>query len=242
LGSGNLALAGLDEATSKSIIYKALKQGEEQMLVLKSMGNLDIIPLDSSLEQFDLNEDGTINYSEISIIYAILLGRPYDGFYYKVTHQTEGDPTSPLLLQKSEDNRTWTTVVGKNPDIVDNDGAVTAAEVSELYNIIETVSTQQGIAYDRSEFTGSTTVFSAYDSKEKKIIIGYNFERYIDPTYDRDTYTLLKLDPSPNVIYCNSFNNKLYRWNKNSETMVEINLAVPTELNNLLTRVEQVER
>lgn len=225
LGSGDLILAGLDEAASRHVMYKALKQGEEQMLVLKSMGNLDIMPLDSSLEQFDLNEDGTINYSEISIIYAILLGRPYDGFYYKVIHQTEGDSTSPLLLQKSEDRETWTTVVGKNPDLVGNDGSVTSAEVSQLYTIIETIAAQQGIAYDRTEFTGATTVFSAYNSKEKKIIIGYNFERYIDPTYNMDDFILLKLDPSPNVIYCNSFNNKLYRWNVNSEKMVELNLS-----------------
>lgn len=241
LGNGNLALAGLDEATRRTIIYKALKQGEEQMLVLKSMGNLDIIPLDSNLEQFDLNEDGTINYAEISIIYAILLNQPYAGFYYKVIHETEGDPTSPLLLQKSEDNRTWTTVVGKNPDIIGNDGVITAAEVSQLYNIIETTAAQQGIAYDRQEFTGSTTVFSAYDSKQKKIIIGYNFERYIDPTYDMDDYTLLKLDPSPNVIYCNSFNNKLYRWNANQEEMVELTLSTSSTIAALLQRVEQVE-
>lgn len=225
LGSGDLILAGLDEATSRHVMYKALKQGEEQMLVLKSMGNLDVMPLDSSLEQFDLNEDGTINYSEISIIYAILLGKPYDGFYYKVIHQTEGDSTSPLLLQKSEDRETWTTVVGKNPDLVGNDGSVTSAEVSQLYTIIETIAAQQGIAYDRTEFTGATTVFSAYNSKEKKIIIGYNFERYIDPTYNMDDFILLRLDPSPNVIYCNSFNNKLYRWNVNSEKMVELNLS-----------------
>ena len=224
LGNGNLTLAGLDEATSRSVIYKALKQGEEQMLILKSMSSLDVMPIDSSLEQYDLNEDGTINYAEISIIYSILLNRPYEGFYYRAIHQTDGDDSSPLILQKSEDRETWTTVTGKNPDL-HNDGHLTATDVSALYNLIETIAEGQGIAYDRSEFTGMTTVFSAFDSKEKKIVIGYNFERYIDPTYNTDDYILLKLDPSPNVIYCNSFNNKLYRWNESSEKMVELNLA-----------------
>ena len=237
LGSGNLALAGLDEATSKSIIYKALKQGEEQMLVLKSMGNLDIIPLDSSLEQFDLNEDGAINYAEISIIYSIILGEKYNGFYYKAI---EDDTTNSILLQKSPDGRTWTTVEGRNPDITSN-GAVDSNDVTALYDLIANIASQQGIAYDQDEFNGATTVFSAYDSTNKKIVIGYNFSRYIN---NPNQNVLLTLDPSPNVIYCNSFNNKLYRWNANKEQMVEINFSTSATLSaisSLLHRVEQVE-
>lgn len=245
LGDGNLLLASLDEGTRQSVIYKALKQGEEQMLTLKSMDNLDIMPLDTNLRAYDLNDDGAINYAEIAIIYSISLGIPYDGFYYRTIHQIEDDPTSPLLLQKAEDEgtvtRTWVTVEGKNPDI-DDDGSVTSADIDDWYDLIETIANAQGVAFDRDEFTGYDTIFSAYDSKENKIVIGYNFVRYSDPQYNKNNYTLLKLDPSPNVIYCNSFNNKIYRWNAHREKMVELNLSISTELSNLLTRVEQVER
>ena len=240
LGNGNLALAGLDKATRESIIYKALKQGEEQMLVLKSMGDLDILPLDSSLEQFDLNEDGTINYAEISIIYSIMLAQKYNGFYYQTVRD---ERTNSLLLQKSPDGDTWTTVVGKNPDIT-NDGIITAGDVTELYNIIGNTASQQGIAYDSAEFNGATTIFSIYNSTDKKIVIGYDFSNYINNPGQEDAYVLLKLNPSPNVIYCNSFTNKLYRWNKHSREMVELNFSTASTLSvisDLLQRVEQVE-
>lgn len=241
LGSGNLSLADLTEAKkSDSPTYKALKYGEEQMLVLKSMGDLDIMPLDSDLQKYDLNNDGTINYAEISILYSIILGEKYDGFYYRAVNQTEGNTSSPLLLQKSEDKVTWTTVTGKDPDIA-NDNTMTVADVTQLYDLIEATAKQQGTSYDRYEFTGNTTLFSAFDSKEKKIIVGYNFENYIDPSYDKDVYTLLKLNPSSNVIYCNSFNNKLYRWNKNVKQMIELNTSITSTLRDILLRVEQVE-
>lgn len=244
LGNGNIVLAGLDEATKQFVIYKALKQGQEQMVVLKSMGDLDALPLDSSLSKYDFNEDGTINYAEISILYSIMLGVKYDGFYYKVVTQTLEDSTSTVLLQKSEDNVNWTTIEGKRPDISE-DGSITTQDVTRFFEMIYTIAEQQGIAYDRNEFTGGTTVFSAYDSKEKKIIIGHNFEGYIDPSNNKNAFILLKLDPSPNVIYCNSFNNKLYRWNANSKKMVELILSsssVLSGMNDLLHRVEQVEK
>jgi len=94
------------------------------MVVLKSMGDLDIIPLDSSLQKYDLNNDGAINYAEISILYSIMLGKKYDGFYYQVVNQIEGDTSSPLILQKSEDKTNWEDVVGKEPDINGN-GSIT---------------------------------------------------------------------------------------------------------------------
>lgn len=243
LGSGNFLLADLDEDTKASVTYKALKQGQEQMLVLKSMGDLDIIPLDASLEEFDLNDDGTINYAEVSILQSIILGGKYDGFYYRAVHQDENDPTSRLLLQKSEDQEHWETVPNKNPDI-EQDHNITAADVTAIYRIIINANTEQGVGYDQNEFVGRDTIFSVYDSEEKKIIIGYNFEKYIDPSKDKDQYTILTLDPSPNVIYCNSFNNKLYRWNANSEDMVELNIsssATISRMESLLRRVRQVE-
>ena len=244
LGSGNLPLADLTEAKkSDSPTYKALKQGEEQMVVLKSMGDLDIIPLDSSLQKYDLNNDGAINYAEISILYSIMLGKKYDGFYYQVVNQIEGDTSSPLILQKSEDKTNWEDVVGKEPDINGN-GSITGQDATGFYNLITSIAAQQGVEYNSDEFTGSTALFSVFDPKEKKIIIGYNFKDYIDPKYDKEDYTLLKLNPSPNVIYCNSFNNKLYRWCKTPEDrkMVELNsLATPT-LRDVILRVEQVER
>jgi hypothetical protein len=125
-----------------------LAQGEEQMLVLKSMGpDFDTLELPSiydpthpyttNLAQYDLNDDGKINYTEISILYTFVYGNqdreedPQEDFpnpvydegngikyTYKREEVIDGNNTRyKLFLYKSENNEPWEKVEGKTVDM-----------------------------------------------------------------------------------------------------------------------------
>jgi len=62
-----------------------------------------------------------------------------------------------------------------------------------------------------------------FDPTINKLKIGYDYKSYIDPsTENRENLILLTLDPSPNVVYCNSVTNTLYRWNTSLNKMVKL--------------------
>lgn len=103
------------------------------------------------------------------------------------------------------------------------DGPV-AADVTAVYLLISYIGEQFGIIYDEEEFQSG--LFAMFNPDTNKIVIGYNYSTYIDPNTSEeqiDNLTMIILDPSPNVIYCNSFNSQLYRWNSNKQEMVPVN-------------------
>lgn len=276
----NLSLSNSDEAnsneenTSQSIKYKALAQGEEQMLVLKSMGpDFDTLELPSiydpnhpyttNLKQYDLNDDDKINYTELSMLYTFVYGNQgnqnreedtqtdfpnpiYDeGNGFKYTYRREeiidGNNTRyKLFLYKSENDGPWEKVEGKTLDmsaytaeihtsgIEDaeelEDGELTSADITALYNIIYYIAQSNNVQQGSQDFEGENTIFAIFDPNapnNKKIKIGYNFLKYIK---DKDpNYILFECTPSKNVIYCNSFTGKLYRWSTSpTSTMLEL--------------------
>lgn len=253
LGSGNIYLSNSDEVSFRGIVYKALKQGEEQMLVLKSMGsNLDVLELPVEFSKYDLNDDGVINYEELAMLYGFLTQSKY------VTEDGEGNSISyraiavdnNLVLQKSTDGEeTWVTVPNKDPDMAGykglaNDAMDAADATSLLYDILPDIAEANNVASNAYEFEGGDVTFAIYDPEDKTIKIGFNFTEYIKTR--NPNYILLTLAPSPNVLYCNSFTNKLYRWkldpvDSEQNHMVEVNSDLGIIMN-LQDRVEQLEQ
>lgn len=296
LGSGNLALSNSDDITKEIpgddyIHYKALKQGEEQMVVLKSMGDLDIVPISDDYKKFDLNDDGTINYTEIEMLEGFVSNPDsnYTGVqvvsgcwnsgisilnydtpqeaWYTVVRDNHND----LILYKSTNRgNSWEEQTDKDPDIVPTqdlnppltvdgtvDGEIVDAEednqlnsndFSNLYTIIINFLARHDISYNKKEFTGEKVLFTAFDSTENKIVVGYDFEKYVaapknssDPNIaPKSDFIITTFDPSTNVIYCNSFNNKLYRWQKQPTAskgrMVEVNVQIT--LNSMVNNIQ----
>ena len=228
----------VEAESDDSIQYKALKQGEEQMVVLKSMDKLDVMPIPDEYLKYDLNDDGIINDIEISMLYTKILvaGGIYkysDDEWYTIT-----DENNDLVVKRSVDQgNSWTIIAGKDPDI-NNDGYITATDVTAMYAIIDNIAETYNINYDRDEFTGNKTLFAIY--RKGKIKIGYNYNKYLESGGSED-YILETFDPSPNVLYCNSFNNQLYRWNAYSEKMVEINLSMSATITRLQKHMQALE-
>jgi hypothetical protein len=74
-------LSNSDNINLGSINYRALSQGEEQMLVLRyiDIKDLPTIQTDTSNEMYDYNNDGKLGFFEILLIYEILTDIfPYD--------------------------------------------------------------------------------------------------------------------------------------------------------------------
>ncbi len=209
--------AHLDYANYSGNIYQGLKQGEEQMLVLKSMGS----ELDG-LTFYDYNDDGVVDSKDMQILYLLQFNDPYPFEFEGKTYQASG---VTLLIDGNATNK----IIDVN-----NDNQLTSGDITALYTILLNKIGNS----DQGEFVGPHTLFCLFDPITKKIKIGYNYGSYIDKDYpeDRENLILLTIDPSPNVLYCNSFNNKLYRWNADIEEMVIIDLTTP--LSSVLTNIQ----
>ena len=196
--------AHLDYVNYNGNIYQGLKQGEEQMLVLKSMGS----ELDG-LVRYDYNDDGIVDSKDIEILTQLILNEPspvtIDGKTYEalgIVLEVNGEGTNKIID-------------------LNKDGNITSTDITYLYSVI-LQSTTPDSAND-GEFVGTHKIFVLFDPTINKLKIGYNYKSYIDPsTEDRENLILLTLDPSPNVIYCNSITNDLYRWNTSLNEMVKL--------------------
>lgn len=255
--------AHLDYASEASLhVYKALKQGEEQMVVLKWMGN-DYAGV-PGYPQYDYDDDGFFGKKEIDILYGIILQGYYidsnTGKKYTVTTMSGSDQNPPILQVAEPDGQGgWNTPTPLTEKVIDVNGDhnITATEATKLYDILLSVDPYE------SEFSGSS-IFAIYDPDIKKIVIGYNYKIFMeerkagahtttDPEdEDRNPYILLIMDPSPNVIYCDICTDILYRWrNAVSQTsegdtitfkeMVPLtrNSKYITNLNNQITSLNQ---
>lgn len=285
--------AKIDPETLEEFIkYKALAQGEEQMLVLKSMGpnfdilDLPVIPYDednpyrTNLLQYDLNDDGKIDYTELAMLYTFLNIDPnskdgstqstdspnpiYDegnGFKYtykkeKINSEDDSEDDSgdnaqyKLFLYRSENDGPWEKMNGKTVDMsaynqseINNAAAeddsseddssqhlppvedceITTADITAWQDIVNYIAAANNIQTGQ-DFEEETSLFAIFDPKaswNKKIKIGYNFNEYIKNK--SSDYILFECAPSKNVIYCNSFTGKLYRWStKPNSTMIEV--------------------
>lgn len=191
--------AEIDKAYNEggTVTYRALKQGQEQMLVLKSMGAVI-----DELDSYDYNNDGVVNHQDIEILYSFVMQGT--ATINNVTYtQLQYEQAFPY----------------KNLD-VNQDGHITSADFTALYNILLNKNEND----TNGEFVGSTTLFAIYDPTSKKIKIGYDYASYVDKDYsgDRSKLIILTLNPSPNVIYCDSITNRTYRWHTVDEDMIEV--------------------
>lgn len=193
--------AHLDYVNKNGNVYKKLKYGEEQMCVLKSMG----MKLDGSPTYMDYNDDGVIDHTDYTILSSLLVegSIEVDGTTYRASGTT--------LYINDELN------VDKILDL-NQDSYFTGSDVTYFTNYL-LFSGKSGTEGD-TEFVGNNVIFAVFDPNVNKIKIGYDYRKYIE---QGDNYLFLTVDPSPNVIYCNCYNNKLYRWNTRSSKMVELN-------------------
>jgi len=174
------------------------------MLVLKSMGS----ELDG-LVRYDYNDDGVVDSKDIEILTQLILNEPYpvtiDGKTYEMVGtvlEVDGEGTNKIIDLNEDSN-------------------VTSTDITYLYSVI-LQSTTPDSAND-GEFVGTHKIFVLFDPTTNKLKIGYNYKSYVDPsTENRESLILLTLDPSPNVIYCNSITNDLYRWNTSLNEMVKL--------------------
>lgn len=170
------------------------------MLVLKSMGTA----LDEFAAEYDYNNDNVVDWKDYDILSNAFI-EPYtkDGHTYSITGTQlyiDGQAATDKIVD------------------INQDGHMTAGDLTSLINKLLSGSVDQ----TSGEFVGSNVIFCTFDPSDNKIKIGVDYDTYLR---SGDNAIILELDPSPNVIYCNSWTNKLYRWNDYSNEMVPIDMV-----------------